>query len=337
MKKNIIFLSFLVFVCICGIFYPLTELLSKNKSKDLETLAIEKAKTAIKTITPSFNKAIENSDDINLITNIEFSAKTENITSCFILDQNSKVIIHNNISEWNTEKNADIYNKAMKEKTEFLQQIPDNKDFLLLSEPLSNDYTLFCMISIQGTKEVAKYWKIKYYTISASVAILITVILYFLSKLLILLPFNRIKKSLETKSSENIKNDKYNEITDIFVMERDKVAKKISMLEEDKDSLSKIIEYSQKASIQNSLAFIILNSSNKVVYAYDNTDKLLKKDFEKDGHILEISTNSDLIQIVSKANENIGTIIQEHIKNYTISAISIDNNGKIAGTIIKVE
>ncbi|MCA6070125.1 MAG: hypothetical protein LE180_03320 [Endomicrobium sp.] len=102
---------------------------------------------------------------------------------------------------------------------------------------------------------------------------------HILSKLLILMPFNRIKKILETKSSESIKTGKYNEITDIFIMDREKIAKEIEILEKDKESLSKIIEHSQNSSIRDCLSFVILNSFNKIVYAYDKIGKILKKRF----------------------------------------------------------
>ena len=336
MRKNIIFLSFLSLIVVCGVFYPLVEFLSKDKARDMEIMAVEKAKSALKVIVPSLNKALENSDDINLLINIESVAKIENITTCFILDKNSKVTIHNNVSEWNTERTSGIYNKAIKQKAEFLQQTSD-KDFLLFSEPLTDNHTLFCVFSVQKAKETAKHWKVKYYAVASSVALLIAIILYFLSKLLIMLPFKKIKKSLENKSSENIKEGKYDEITDIFVTEREKIVKKIEILEEDRESLSKIIEYSQETSIKDSLTFIILNSLNRVVYAYDNTDNILKKDFEKSGHILEISENQNLIKVITKANENPGKEVNESFDNYTITAVSISTDDKIAGTIVKIK
>ncbi|MDR0819954.1 MAG: hypothetical protein LBN19_00205 [Endomicrobium sp.] len=339
MKKNIIFLSFFSLIIICGTFYPLIEFLSKDKAKDLEIMAVEKAKSALKVIVPSFNKALENSDDINLLINIESVAKIENIATCFILDKNGKVIIHNNISEWNTERTSGIYNRAIEQKTQSLQQTPNNnKDFLLFSEPLISDCTLFCIFSVKEAKETSRNWKIKYYTAASSAALLIVIILYFLSKLFILLPFNRIKKSLENnKSNENIKENKYDEITDIFIAEKEKITKKIEILEEDRESLSKIIEYSQETSIKDSSAFIILNSLNRVVYAYDNTGTILKKDFEKGGHILEISENPNLVKIISKANENPGKEINESFESYTITAVSISADGKTVGTIIKIK
>jgi hypothetical protein len=329
MKKNIILLSFFSLIVVCGVFYPLVEFLSKNKAKDLEIMAVEKAKSALKVIVPSFNKALENSDDIDLLINIESIAKIENITTCFILDKTGKVIIHNNMSGWGTERTRRIYNRAIEQKTQSLQQT-SNKDFLLFSEPLINNCTLFCMFSVKKAKETSRNWKIKYYTAGSSAALLIVVILYFLSKLFILLPFNKIKKSLE--------KSKYNEITDIFLAEKEKITKKIEILEEDRESLSKIIEYSQETSIKDSSAFIILNSLNRVVYAYDNTGSILKKDFEKDGHILGISENLNLVKTISKANENPGKEINESFKSYMISAISISADGKtVAGTIIKIK
>jgi hypothetical protein len=336
MKKNIIFLSFFSLIIVCGIFYLPTEFLSKDKARDLEIITVEKAKSAIKAIIPYINKSIESSDDINLLTNIESIVKTENITTCFILDKNSKVIIHNNTIEWNTEKNSETYNNAVKQKTELLQQTFD-KDLLLFSKPLIKDYTLFCILSIQKAKETARYWKIKYYTAAFFSAVLIVIPLYFLAKLLILMPFNRIKKTLEHKSTEDIKEDEYNEITDIFLTEREKIAKKIKILEEDRESLIKIVEYLQKASIKESSAFIILNSFNGVVFAYDATGNILKKDFEKDSHILEISKKPELVKIVVKANENPDKEINEIFENYKVAAISINTNGKIDGTIINIK
>jgi hypothetical protein len=337
MKKNIVFLSFFSLIIICGIFYPLIEFLSKDKAKDLEVMAVEKAKSALKVIVPSFNKALENSDDINLLINIESVAKIENITTCFILDKNGKVLIHNNMSEGNTERTSRIYNRTIEQKAQSLQQT-SNKDFLLFSEPLASDYTLFCIFSVKKAKETLRNWKIKYYTAALSTALSIVVILYFLSKLFILLPFNRIKKSLENgKSSKNIKENKCDEIADVFVAEKEKITEKIEILEEDRESLSKIIEYSQESSIKDSSAFIILNSLSKVVYAYDNTGTILKKDFEKGKHILEISENPNLIKIISKANENLGEKINESFENYAITAVSISSDSKIVGTIIKIK
>jgi len=337
MKKNIVLLSFLSLIVVCGTFYPLVEFLSKNKAKDLEILAVEKAKSAIKVIIPSFNKALENSDDINLLINVESVAKIKNITACFILNKDGKVIIHNNTSEWNTERNSEIYNKAMKQRTDLLQQMPD-KNLLLFSEPLINDCMLFCTFSIQKAKETAKYWKIKYYAVFSFFAALIVIILYFLSKLLVLKPFNKTKKALEQKSTEDIKDGKYDEITDIFVTEREKIAKELEILKETKESLSKIIEYLQETSYKDSLALIILNSLNEVVYVYDNTPEgnILKKDFKKGGHIFEVSGNSNLVNIVTKANKNPGKEIDEIFENHKISAASIDAGGKAAGTIIKI-
>ncbi|OEG70766.1 hypothetical protein ATZ36_17490 [Candidatus Endomicrobiellum trichonymphae] len=337
MKKNIIFLSFFLLIIICGIFYPLIEFISKDKAKDLEIMAVEKAKSALKVIVPSFNKALENSDDINLLINIESVAKIENITTCFILDKNGKVIIHSNISKWNTERTSRTYNRTIEQKTQSLQQTP-NKDFLLFSEPLIGDCTLFCIFSVKKAKEISRNWKIKYYTAASSAALLVVIILYFLSKLFIVLPFNKIKKSLENnKSDENIKENKYDGITNIFMAEKEKITKKIEILKEDRESLSKIIEYSQETSIKDSSAFIILNSLNRVVYAYDNTGTILKKDFKKGGHILEISENQDLVKTISKANENPGKKINESFESYMISAVSISADGKTAGTIIKIK
>jgi hypothetical protein len=336
MKKNIIFLSFFLLLFICGVFYPITNLLSKDKSKNLEVLTVQRVKSALEVLAPYFNKSILNSDDINLITAVNDITKIENITNCFILDANGKVLIDNNTSQWNTEKNTVIYSNAIKNKMGLLQQIP-GKETLLLSKPLVENNTLFCVISVQKANENAKRWKAKYYTIASFTAILIATAIYFLSKLLILMPFNRIKKSLENKFHGNANGASSNEITDIFDLERDKIASQTQILKDENESLSKIIEYLQYLSAKDSLAFIILNSLNEVVYAYDNTKDILKDNFKKGSHLLEITKTHDLIQIVEEARENQEKEIKKFIKNYIVTAISISQKDRVVGTVIKAQ
>jgi hypothetical protein len=151
------------------------------------------------------------------------------------------------------------------------------------------------------------------------------------------MPFNRIKKSLENKFHGNANGASRNEITDIFDLERDKIASQMQILKDENESLSKIIEYLQYISVKDSLAFIILNSLNEVVYAYDNTKDILKDNFKKGSHLLEITKTHDLIQIVEEARENQEKEIKKFIKNYIVVAISISQKDKVVGTVIKVQ
>jgi hypothetical protein len=337
MRKNIIFLSFIILLFICGIFYPIVNLLSKDKAKDLQNLVLEKVQTALKIIVPRLNKAIQNSDDISLILNIESLANIENISSSFILDKNNRVIIHNNTYEWNTERHSKIYNEAVIQRKALVQKIPDTNSFLL-SEPIKNDNTLLCIVSVQQIEEIIKYWKIKYYSIASAITILITIVIYFLSKLLILFPFNRAKKSFENKF-ENTKNEKYNEMTDTLTTENNKISKKIEKFEEDYKNLIKIIEYSYTTSINYSLAFIILNSLNEIIYSYDSTGKIVKNNSTKNKqHIIEAVKDPDIVNVIIKANENPGdkVIVISKAGNYKISAISINKDNKIVGTVVKI-
>jgi hypothetical protein len=336
MKKNIIFLSFFTLFFICGIFYPIVNLLSKDKTKDLQNLVLEKIRAVLKQTIPHLNKAIQDSDDISLLSNIESMASALNVTSCFILDENSKVLIHNNTTEWNTEKDAEIYKKAIAQKEKLVQKMPDDNLFLI-SEPMLNNYTLMCLVSVQESKEYAKYWQIKYYSIATAVTILIIIIIYFLSKLLILSPFNRIKRSLQN-NQENEKDIKYNEITNIFTAERNKISKKIKTLEENNKSFTKIIEHLCEPSIKDSLAFILLNSSNEIIYSYDSTRKILKEDNipKNNSHIIETVKDPNIANIVIKANEESNKEILKSLENYKISVTSLSKNNEIAGTIIKI-
>ncbi|MDR2617014.1 MAG: hypothetical protein LBC22_04335 [Endomicrobium sp.] len=323
MKKNIIFLSFFLLIILCGIFYTLTNFLSKNKAKELEFLETEKVKAHITALLPYFNKALENSDDINLITNIENLAKSENITSCFILDSKQKVFIHNNTSQWDTQK---IYSL----------QKTTNPEILLISQPLALNYTLCCTMSIKKVLENAKYWQIKYYTIMTSITILTIVVFYFLAKLIILLPFNRTKKYLERQYLKDHNDDNYNDITDIFIKQKDKEAQKIQTLLQENKSLSKIIEYLNEHNKDKSLTLIILDSFKQIVYAYDETKIFLKENFTLNKHIFESSSNTTIINMVSLLNQNLNDKITEHFQGFTIIALAIKDKNTLCGIIIKI-
>jgi hypothetical protein len=335
MKKNVIFLSFLLLIILCGIFYPLTNFLSKNKTKELEFLETEKARAQITALFPYFNKALENSDDINLITNIENLAKLENITSCFILDSKQKVFIHNNTSQWNTEKNSQIYNTAITQKMYSLQKTT-NPEILLISQPLALDYTLFCTMSIKKALENKKYWQIKYYTIMTSITILTIVVFYFLAKLIILLPFNRTKKYLEKQYLKDHNDDNFNDITDIFIKQKDKETQKIQTLLQENKSLSKIIEYLNEHNKDKNLALIILDSFKQIVYAYDKTKIFLKENFSLNKHIFESSSNTTIINMVSLLNQNLNDKVTEHFQGFTITALTIKDKNRLLGIIIKI-
>ncbi|MCL2390359.1 MAG: hypothetical protein FWC88_02920, partial [Endomicrobia bacterium] len=283
---------------------------------------------------PAINRAVGNSDDIALISYIENIAKVENISSCFILDKNNKVIIHNNTREWNSVKKGSIYDRAVKYDGELIQFMPDD-NFMLFSTPIAKSYTLCCVFSVQKAKDDARYWRIKYFTIAAVMLFLITAIFYMLAKLLIVFPFNRMKKSLEQSTANEIKKGAYNEITDIFATEREKYDKAINALVADKESLTKIIEYLYAPDSRHR-ALIILNSSNNIVFAYDKTGKFLKKDFEKGKHIVESSLNPNIIELVYKAAERNGKEIESVSEGYEITVMSIADRNKLYATIIKI-
>jgi hypothetical protein len=119
----------------------------------------------------------------------------------------------------------------------------------MLSEAVANDYTILCIVPVQKKQRNCQILvnKILFYRIEVFNRRDVDYYRYyfllsFLSKFLILFTFNRIKKSIENKSRNAIK-EKYNEITNIFTTERDKISKKIEKLEEDNESLIKIIEH----------------------------------------------------------------------------------------------
>jgi len=178
--------------------------------------------------------------------------------------------------------------------------------------------------------------KIRYYTVGAAAAVLIALIVYLLAKLFVLFPFNRTKKALEKQSAADIKKGKYDEITDIFVTENEKSGRQIAALESDNKNLSAIIEYYFGLSGGEHLAFIILNSANNIVSAYDGTGEFLKKDFAKGTNILEAVLAPELLKLVDISNGKPGYEVTDSVLNRTVTVVSIGDKGSVSGTIIKV-
>lgn len=339
MKKNVFALSFFTFLAVAGFFYLFSELLSKYKAEELEKLTIEKTRAAVNISLYPLNKAIENSDDIALLINIESLSRFENISSCFILDRNNTVIIHNNPAEWNSERKSAVYDTAVNYDAQLVQQTPD-ADHLLFSAPAAKDYTLCCIVSIRSAKEAAKNWKIRYYTIAAAAALAISFIVYFLAKLFIALPFARTKKSLQQASlqqasAENIQSGKYNEITDLFLKENEKNSRIIKALEENKINLTAIIEHLAGARSAGLQAFIILDSDDNIVYAFDGT-KILKDGFKTGQNIMEAASMPELIKIIAEMKDKKAEV-DETIGELTVKISSVINaESKISASIIKI-
>jgi hypothetical protein len=337
MKKNIVFLSIALLAVLCAAFYFLASALAEYKTSELESSVIEKTRAAVGAAKRHINISIENSDDIGLLSDIESLSKLENINSCFILDRDNKVIIHNNTSDWNSTRKSEIYDRAVNYDGELVQSTPD-KDHWLFSSPLSKDYTLFCIVSVQKALETANYWKIKYFTVAALTASAVTVIFYFLAKLFIVFPFNRTKKRIEQACADNLKNEKYDEISDLFMTESRKAEQKTSLLEKENESLAEIIKYCFSPLERDYDVIIALDCDNNIAYAYDRSGTILKKDFTKGGNIIESVLNGDFLRALSLAGETPGNEIFENSEKFAISAFSIPKaGGKISGTLIKAK
>jgi hypothetical protein len=334
MKKNIAALCFILLAALCAAFYFLTDYLIKDKSDSLENLIVEKTRAAARTSLMDINKSIENSDDISLLSNIDNLAKLEGIDSCFILDADNKTIIHNNTYDWNQTRKSPEYDRAISYRVGELVQAAPGKDRLLFSAPLIKDRTLFCIISIEKAQDTLKIGKIKDYGAAALTAFVITFIVYIFAKLFILFPFNRTKKRLEAATAENTKNEKYDEISDMFLSERKKYEEKIFALKENGENMSKIIRRFLSGYEKDYEAAIALNESNNIIYAYDKTQAILKDDFVLGNNIIESLLNPDLLKIISKAAETPNTEITAEDGTVKINVVSVSYGENASGTII---
>jgi hypothetical protein len=333
MKKNVVALCFILFAALCASFYFFTDALTKYKYEDLENMIIEKTRAAVNASLINVNKSIENSDDISLLSSIDNLARLENVNSCFILDRDNKIIIHNNTNDWNQTRKSAEYDRAVNYDGWLVQTTPDD-DHLLFSQPLAKDYTLFCIISIEKARQAAKNWQIRYYATAAVTAFAITFVVYIFAKLFILFPFNRTKRRLENANADNIKNEKYDEISDLVLSERKKYGEKISALEENCRNLAALVKRFLSDYKSDFEAAIALNESNDIIFAYDNTKEILKDGFAPGNNIIEVLLNPDLLKIISKASETPNEEITAADGKIKINVTAVFDGEEMAGTVL---
>jgi hypothetical protein len=234
MRKHIAVLS-IVFLVLTGIiFYGSAQFLFQKTKQDIQNAAINRIISAIQNATPSIERIINDSADIKkdmllIIALTEYihdlADKVENINSVFILDADKNLLATSNTADsLSIEKRAGLYDNAIMKNTDMTQPVdlesdsegatnqeaaesaPENNErpinnnnaIFLYSTPINDNYTLFCEILLQEGINKARYWRNWYYFPGAAViAVVLTVILYFLTQVILGIPYNRLKRALE--------------------------------------------------------------------------------------------------------------------------------------------
>ena len=312
MKKNVIALTISTFIALCAIFFLIVNLLVVDKRNSLITFTNNSAKIAVLQHVAQINKAIENSDDLELIDIVASIAKIENISSSFIVDQNNKTLVRSNLTA---------------------AQPATNEGETIYNIPLVKNGTLFYTISWEQTSSTVNKWQIRYYTLASLAVLLITFIFYAFAKFFIMRSYGRMKEALENNNSNN--ND-YNEITDIVETENEKTKALINELSKNNKSLTDIANYFMNSKNENIETFIILNSKNDIINAFDKTGEFLKEGFSNGSNILEAVKNKVLLEILNNACNSANCESESVYKDFFITTLAIETDKQLSATVIKI-
>ncbi|MDR2773120.1 MAG: hypothetical protein LBB93_06630 [Elusimicrobiota bacterium] len=337
MKKYIKILSTIFFfVSITCLLFP-TQYLYTKTNQDLTTLVVEKTKKDIKNAIPAIEQNIKDEDEIGMIINVATLAKNNNLASVFILDNNQNLIATSTTKDrLDIENRAALYENSISKRVETIQTITEGETGMLYSIPLDPERTLFAEISLNDVASMTKKWRNFYYfPFAAMIALVLSVFLYLFARLLTSIPYNKLKKSAdkqikalqkelgkdgeneeilpppeyesdpETSRPQNI--DIKNADLDIFLKENNKKAETINVLENNKKSLSELLKFCLFNYTKNSAIYIVLNSSDQLVFAIDRTRKILKSNIADETSIADAVLDSEFLRFIAIAKEEPNT------------------------------
>jgi hypothetical protein len=366
MQKNtrIIMVFFIMFLSVISI--VCSDFVIDHFKTDNQKMAELKARSAVHVIAPILNDAITSSDDITLLDSVKAIASIDSVTSCFIVDDNNRVVIHNDLKQIDTVRDGNLYLNAVKKGIE-LVQLTSDPNLFLYSYPLSGDRTLFCIVSTQSDSSSFLHDKVEYYFICAIFIALISIFLFMMLKDFVISPFSHLKKVLVQKVNDNFKQikssaqvqtlntnnsiiskfigtlkefislnpqEQYKDILNIFIHSNEDSTMKINNLSNRAKGLYGLVEHYGNMQKTAKSVFIALDALHNVIFAYDKTGKILKNDVPEGANIIEIISDTRVLDILNKASETANTKYETTIDNLTLSAISIYNEMEISGIII---
>jgi hypothetical protein len=255
--------------------------------------------------------AIRNADDIQLFLVLESFTKTQNITSAFIVDKNSKIILHSNISQ-----NSDTYtgptDKPALKKT-------SSSSFVYIL-PIEDGNALVVNISAQKALTKLAPQKTLYIIMSLIIAFIMSLIINIMLKRFIEKPYQKLKSSISGSGETSTNSDE--NFTDLIEKQKLKSSKIIDALNAKNENLNSIAASLADIIGQPKQEFIVLDSFNNVISAKDK-DGIVSKNIEPGKNIIEQSFNQAIISAVASANEKPNTDIALDINGTAITVSTI--------------
>ncbi|MDR0485999.1 MAG: hypothetical protein LBH29_04660 [Elusimicrobiota bacterium] len=346
MKKNIVFTIMLIFAANLSFFGFLCGKFLEYKNNAAIQASISNVKSAISVLLPHLSVAINDLDDIALINGVQSLTKIQSVSSSFILNNKGKTIISDGINQINKTEEEQIYQNALKKGAENLQKT-ETPFVYALSYPLRSGYFLFCIIS---NKEIQNQNNLKYYLAALAVAFFMSIILSFILNFLLFSPFgkslNYIKgyisggflqaekrgdresgaaKSVLLHSfiakarnllSFDFKKENRN-IYELFLTFQESKLKQLDLIENrDKTLFYALLRYFE-AEADTVGAFIVLDSLNNIVFAFDKTKKVLKEDFKRGNNIVESILDIKALEFIGAFFQNCA-VLEENINGLKI-------------------
>ncbi len=332
MKRNIIFLSLIFFLITAGFSYFIIELLYNNNLKESKNTLKDYSVAFIDSAAPEIKAAFSKSDDIGLLYSISKLSKFKNITESFILNKDLTVVIHNDSSKWNLKYSQPVYQNAVSAKSAMLSVLPDSAGFLY-SIPIDNSNVLCAVISYQTVETGLNAWKIKLYVFAFVLCLILFMFIYYVSKILFLVPFNKTKKalSMKDKAQKNI----YSELIDMVMVDVNNLSSDLSAASDTSILAKQLLAYVAKNYVSvKSDVFAVLDCGAKTVYCFDE-EGLLFKDKTKNTHVFNAVNNAGIIKHISAVLEKLEKVSFD-ADNLKIEINPVKNgDGILTGIIIE--
>ena len=333
MKKNIFFVSFLLLVLLSAGLYFITEYIYLTILKDNKNSLKDNSLSIVEQISPEIKAAFLKSDDIALLYNIEKISKLQNISEAFIINKNMEILIHNDSNKWNKKFEDSVYTNAVEAQKKLIQQVSDFQ--YMYSLPINENSVLCVNISLDKLSGTYKTFKIKMYLIFAALVLLIVFIVHKLMKFFFLRPYNKTKQLLAL--NETKKKTIYWEL--ITMARKDIVTDSSQITDDqlDKENIKDLFNFALNGDfLQKNDITAIFDTSTKILFCKDK-DKVLFEDQKLNTHIVNATTNVELIKTVSQTVEkaNLAQETELTTSNLNIKIIPVINDKNLfVGTVV---
>jgi methyl-accepting chemotaxis protein len=345
--KFIIFTGIVMFLLML-VFYGL-QLLPAEK-KLLTDKIYDRGATIAGLSAPIIIKSMDTKDDIILLSQIENIMKLDDIVTVYILDPQGTVIAHNKTGEWGKAYTDSISKRGIKSLKDNFFESAEIKGYLythpLVSETKTS--TLFIGISKQKISDAFSSMMLTAVSMAVPTFFVITILMGFFVSREVTNPLNKFEKLLNSillgKGNEKIYSCKQgdeigriacclNGLIDKFGVEiADREYNVMKAKERSSTFINEIAKHFESGLIMTDSEDRVIFLNKKGANAISATEKeVIGK------HILEFTTNADLIDLTRKSHDNANVLIEEKVKSIdkTVKVVTITGQEhELIGTVI---